>query len=203
MFEDWKPTELIALAAVAATWAAVVATCAGMYVSRRTTLTALDKQIDTQIKIATLQHREASTANKRQDWINQLRQLLARFLAIAPLIKNKERREEAYRTFLSVYSEVELMLNPLESDHQKLLSILEKYFRSVDASEMMFVEQAMETPRRNLLVARAQIVLKREWQLVKTGSIDPEALRGLYEIAEKLSAAAESQEADLRKRQRG
>lgn len=195
MFEDWKPAELIALVAV-------VVTGVGMYVNRKTTLASIDKQTKTQLEVAELQHREASVANKRQDWINQLRSLLARFLATAPLIRNKAKRDEGYGTFLAVYSEFQLMLNPLEKDHQILLEALEKYFRSVDAPEPMLTDQSLEMPRRDLLVARAQVVLKREWLLVKTGRVDEAALKGLYENAEKYATVVDRLESDLRKRER-
>ena len=122
---------------------------------------------------ANRQSRVAVLSTNRQAWINALREALAEFAALAHTISKVEdqslRLSKAERIFV-LNAKILLMLNPKESDHQQLISILNSVASATAqtmASPTDKVASQKVTTESNKIVPLAQSVLKREWERVK------------------------------------
>ena len=124
-------------------------------------------------------------STNRQRWIEQLRDLLAEFIAqlgtvwviratwqgkwdkgLAPIAADPARVEKMQRLLL-VQWKIRLMLNPTEADHQELYAAVEK------ALDRLREERSEETETATDIEAISrlgQMILKREWQRVKSGT---------------------------------
>lgn len=148
---------------------AMIASIAGPYVNTR---------------IAKIQFRADVLSVNRQKWIETMRDLVAslnsQFLTVAAIRQSVEeptsiviaRDPELFRrveNLLRTVSKIELMLNPLERDHQQLNALMKE---GVDQLRSPPPEQRIED--RFEIISRditqiSQAILKREWLRVKRG----------------------------------
>ena len=108
----------------------------------------------------------------RQAWINELRRKVsvlmgdATFYAAAAAHPS-ENTETAYRVLSEIQQEIELMINPSETDHQDLVSSIGAMMRAMNkviSGKAPFDE--FKTEQRKV-VALAQKIFKTEWDRVK------------------------------------
>lgn len=112
----------------------------------------------------------------RQAWINELRDAISDFVArvemgqvvTSGLLSDDEtvrhdaavRRREHFERTAQIKARIELLVNPNEAGHQELVRLVsvahQAYTREVDAG-----------PSLRALVAQVQVVLKKEWNVVK------------------------------------
>ncbi|HVS26551.1 MAG TPA: hypothetical protein VHE58_04545 [Burkholderiales bacterium] len=119
------------------------------------------------------QSRIAVRATNRQAWINSLRDAFAEFISLASLLSLVPAGRELYEkverlAFLE--AKIKLLLNPKETDHQQLMSLVGDTRRAVAAT----IRTSREEKDHELLVEDVkalvplvQAVLKREWERVK------------------------------------
>ena len=124
-------------------------------------------------------------STNRQRWIEQLRDLLAEFIAqlgtvwviratwqgkwdkgLAPIAADPARLEKMQRLLL-VQWKIRLMLNPTEADHQELYQAIE---RSLDRLREERSEETETATDIETISRMGQMILKREWQRVKSGT---------------------------------
>jgi hypothetical protein len=121
------------------------------------------------IRIAKIQIVSAS----RQAWINDLRNQIVELNAISvDLAKDEftnahiDQRMAALRAATQAKSRLELLLNPHEKEHDMLLQL---------AHELLSLSSNAASPtaigeKRSELLDQAKVVLKKEWNRVKTGT---------------------------------
>ena len=136
------------------------------------------------LRMTRAQIRATVVSSNRQRWIETLRDLVAAFCAqavVAAPIRAKifgekgillstdtvtlEKIEEVVRTF----TKIQLMINPLETDHQELVAVLTRIVATLRSTPL---DAALETSIDELVeevVRRSQAILKREWARVKIG----------------------------------
>lgn len=135
-------------------------------------------------RIARIQFKANVLSVNRQKWIETLRDLVAslnsQFLAAAAIRPTVEeptgiviaRDPELFKrveNLLRTVSKIELLLNPLEQDHQQLKALMMKgvdQLRSPPPGQG--IEERIEAITRDITQV-AQAVLKREWVRVKRG----------------------------------
>ena len=104
----------------------------------------------------------------RQQWINSLRDTLSTFISLAEytnVIENKIKIKEAFREITAAEFKIELLLNPLEEDHNKLIEKMRKirdliYFFPDNDTLDTHIDELLEISKK---------ILKREWNVVKKG----------------------------------
>ncbi|WP_018897708.1 hypothetical protein [Rhizobium sp. 2MFCol3.1] len=136
------------------------------------------------MRMGRAQIRASVISNNRQRWIETLRDLIAAFCAqvttAAPMRRTLldanggilvtdpdilNRLQEIMKTFTMI----RLMTNPLEADHQELITVLTKTMTTLRTAPLdedldPSVRQAVEE-----VVQKSQVILKREWSRVKAG----------------------------------
>lgn len=135
-------------------------------------------------RIATFRFKADVLSVNRQKWIETMRDLVAslnsQFLTVAAIRQTVEeptsiviaRDPELFRrveNLLRTASKIELMLNPLEQDHQQLNALMKDgidQLRSPPAG--LEIECRIEVISHDITKV-AQAVLKREWVRVKRG----------------------------------
>ena len=207
-FAKWQPGEINAFASILTALAAlIVSPIINHILSKRQNRTALHvverqisasadlgaKQIESSLQIAEAQIEASSISTKRQEWINSLRAELTTILALVGEINGSSQEFQAIHSrFLTAFSKIELLLNPLEMDHGALIDAIDSYYRAITVPSLDW--KANENNYRRLLVLRAQLVLKKEWTVIRFGTPDENRL---IEIRTKISAV-ETKVIDIR-----
>lgn len=135
-------------------------------------------------RIATFRFKADVLSVNRQKWIETMRDLVAslnsQFLTVAAIRQTVEeptsiviaRDPELFRrveSLLRTVSKIELMLNPLEQDHQQLNALMREGVDWLRAPPPeLDIEDRIEVISRDITQA-AQAILKREWLRVKRG----------------------------------
>jgi hypothetical protein len=97
-------------------------------------------------------------AEFRQEWINALRDDLARFHAIGTTPDQNPMLE---RKFYELGTRIELRMNTMDPDYDRLLEIMYRHFDSADGD---IFQKYQNNPE---FVAVSQRILKREWERLK------------------------------------
>ena len=132
------------------------------------------KQNETQLLIAERNIRSAVHSRNRQEWINTLRSKIAEFISLTVTLRiqygvkpePKENIFESGRELFLLGTQIELMLNPAETDHAELSGFLDKVSKGLTELDNPQSEIAMLDAVGDMLPL-AQRILKREWQRVK------------------------------------
>ncbi len=139
------------IAAVVAAIAAIVGPLATTRISRRQTISAL-----------------------RQQWIDHLRDDISEFLSIInhyllytyiPVESEDELRQ--YRRLLYLEAKIQMMVNPKEEDHQKMIELIGLLITTIHKTEKEKQRLDKIASLHNSLIALSQQILKREWERVK------------------------------------
>jgi hypothetical protein len=134
------------------------------------------KQIEASTDLARKQITATLVSANRQNWINVLRDSIAGFLAAhseysrhfeTGSFNQVASAEKAW--FLS--AKIGLMLNPLEEDHDKLITLLECAFGELGKhkGDDMNVRIKLVLNQREEIIRLSQRILKSEWERVKKG----------------------------------
>jgi len=114
----------------------------------------------------------------RQTWINRLRDELATLVGIVHHLPSAHANESIstdaaiaeYGKFVEKFQVIKLLINPKEEDHQELIRLIDsankKIIESINKKQANASEFEVAGQR---IVAQAQVVLKREWERVKSG----------------------------------
>jgi hypothetical protein len=103
----------------------------------------------------------------RQEWINNLRSLLAEIASSCLHYYQsgyEDRTEEEYRRIKDIEHKILFMINPNEIEHQNLVKIIRKMAESLDRGKQGdddFIASYKE------LLSEGRNVLKKEWNVVK------------------------------------
>jgi hypothetical protein len=203
-FSRWQPGEINALASILTALAAlIVAPIVGHIASKRQRQTSLQvverqisasarvasEQIEASLKIAQTQIEATSISTKRQEWINTLRNELTTILALVSEIGGSPQEfPRIHSKFITAFSKIQLLLNPLENDHSALTKAIDAYYRAITASGIGLEWKANEDNYRGLLVLQSQLILKKEWTVIRFGTSDENRLIGIREEISVLEA---------------
>jgi hypothetical protein len=121
----------------------------------------------------------------RQKWIESLRDLIAELISLfatalvvklewkenwdrglGPLRANPKLIQKLERIVL-VQWKIRLLINPTEHDHEQLYLAIVSAFRRLETVDM---HQADTEADMDHIATLAQVILKREWQRVKSGT---------------------------------
>lgn len=125
--------------------------------------------------IARKQITNAGVTQFRQNWIDNLRDAISIYVAKAEMITildfdDDESYLEHFKELSQMQHKIELLLNPNESDHQEIVTLINNirdiiHDEEIDEKELdkktdNYIDRLMEVTKR---------VLKREWNIVKKG----------------------------------
>ena len=123
-------------------------------------------------KIAKRQISASTVTTSRRRWINDLRDAIADFNAKASMIYSLARNHHAdehsiprIEELVQLNYKIELLINPSEEDHAKIVKIVDHITASLRANE---IGDELDGNKKEL-ISLAQKVLKREWERVKKG----------------------------------
>ena len=163
------------LTAITAVLAVIVGPFVALRVAKRQSETALSvgsKQSDTSQSIAKLQASTNVLSKNRQEWINTLRNEISESLVcvihastISAIVKTEDRVTSILETMKDVLlhlSNARLLINPNETDHKSLIAKMEEMYYGLKTPDYNFRQAETE------LTLLAQVVLKREWERVKS-----------------------------------
>lgn len=126
------------------------------------------------IYIARKQIRASVISTNRQVWINSLRNTIADYLAKQAIVRNLNRLQHADGDSLSriedtvrLAGQIELLMNPNESDHAELVKLVCDMTNSLNAQDE--ANKNFDVEHRERVVTLSQAILKREWNRVKRG----------------------------------
>lgn len=145
-------------------------------ISALTALVAVIVGPSVSVYLAKRQIHASVVSSNRQKWIDNLRDQLSeiitsiRILGLHRNMGNIEQEEFDRRLEKLVLMEtkINLLLNPLESDHKAISETIHKAIEKLFAGDEREKRVAV-TELSTSLMAQAQVILKREWQRVKLG----------------------------------
>jgi hypothetical protein len=154
-----------------------IAIVVSLTTSRRTltaTINSTNKQLQSNREIAERNVRADVISANRQDWINALRTEIAHALKDLRLIRTQfahldnAQRREILSDFTFRQNMIHLLINPRESDHQRLCKTLSSALHSLATAKPDPDETAKKFDAfGDEIVAISQEILKREWERVK------------------------------------
>ena len=103
----------------------------------------------------------------RQAWIDKLRELLAEFTSDTLHYWEAgfdDRKETEYRRLALLETQIQLMLNPNETDHQRLECLMHRMVHDLSTGRGQNSEYPNLHPE---MIALSRRILKREWDRVK------------------------------------
>lgn len=136
------------------------------------------------LAVAKRQFNATVLSANRQKWIETLRNTLAELLALlvaALVVKSKWKNQwdkgrgplnadaallEKLERIVLTQSKIRLLLNPAESDHERLHQAIVAAFKRLQSEESVDSETEADV---EAITALAQSILQREWQRVKLG----------------------------------
>jgi hypothetical protein len=137
------------------------------------------RQIASAEEIARLQIRASVVSTNRQDWINTLRDAIAEFLSKEAMARTFNRLHHAdaeslgrIQEVLRLNCKITLLINSRESDHARLVKLIDKMTNSINGSnktsdELRQIDASINDLRIET-VTLSQAILKREWERVKS-----------------------------------
>lgn len=113
-----------------------------------------------------LKSQEAIISNNRQDWIDSLRNELSSLLSHLTqyTIASDERQDQIFSKIWKEVYKIELLLNPNEDNHKKLINEVRKAFSLCGKPD----EEKEFKTQTELVLKLSKKVLKIEWQRVKS-----------------------------------
>ena len=150
-----KVAIISAIAAIVAAVVAAIATIVGpivtTHISRRQTVSTL-----------------------RQQWIDHLRDDISEFLSLinhyllyTDIPLETEDELSRYRRLLYLEAKIQMMVNPKEKDHQKLIELIGLLITTIHRTKTEKQRMDEISSHHNSLITLSQKILKREWERVK------------------------------------
>ncbi|MEQ9618786.1 MAG: hypothetical protein RIG61_06400 [Deltaproteobacteria bacterium] len=115
-------------------------------------------------------------SNKRQEWINTLRDTISEFQSVLVSLnffidttgKFNEEKQKEYQVIIQkvafLRSKINLLINPVENDHKELSDLTRNALDMVTKRDMKKLDECMTG-----LTSVGQRILKHEWERVKEG----------------------------------
>ena len=106
------------------------------------------------------------TAPMRQAWINKLRELLAELTSSALhyyVAGFEDRTDKEYQRVTLLEAHIQLMLNPNEKDHQRLVGLMRSMVNEIEKSGRSREFESLHPE----VIALSQKILKGEWDRVR------------------------------------
>jgi hypothetical protein len=192
--KDGATTAILLLSATIALIAMVVGPAISLLIAKKQITSGFEtqrQQTDTAIRVARLNFNAMVVSTNRQRWIDNLRDTLAEFLAFARSVASHLRARrfgtglpDQVRRMLELSTKVELFLNPIEPDHVEFvnrLHELQSAAMSRDAASLPTEVLDADAERLDSLVSelttRAKLILKAEWNRVKDGEPEQQAVK--------------------------
>ena len=153
--KEMQVAMISAIAAIIAAAVAAIATVVGPLVTTRIS-------------------RRQTVSTLRQQWIDRLREDISEFLSLInhyllyteiPLETEDEQR--SYRRLLYLEAKIQMMVNPKEEDHLKLIELIGLLITTIHGSKSEEKRMDIISTNHNKLIALSQQILKREWERVK------------------------------------
>jgi len=128
------------------------------------------------IWVAQKQARVTVLSNNRQAWINTLRDQVSEFISICVLIhagewsqRQEKEFDEKFERLVLVESKINLLINPKEDDHRRLVELLADARRTLGNRAKERDNQKYDEWKTlyKQFVPLTQSILKREWERVK------------------------------------
>lgn len=124
--------------------------------------------------IAKKQITNAGVTQFRQQWIDNLRNSISDYISKAEFllleIKTNQRNDHnlivIYQELLKLRYKIDLMLNPSEDDHKKIIDFLVKIRNGIYDTNVTVSALQTEISQLNEFTKK---VLKKEWNVVKSG----------------------------------
>jgi len=122
------------------------------------------------------QSRVAVLSANRQAWINTLRDLISEYMSISGLIhagdwssRTEIEFDQKMERLALLNAKIRLMLNPNETDHQRLSTLLGELLLTMGGRASAGNKRDAQKARTIIeeLVPLSQSILKREWERVK------------------------------------
>jgi hypothetical protein len=112
----------------------------------------------------------------RQAWINDLRNSISEFLSVTAQLRYVVATSPApewpnapgFERAIFLRSRIALLINPNESDHRRLLILIDESF-SITTSLQDGAALRRSTELHHEITTQSQSILKREWERVKAG----------------------------------
>jgi P pilus assembly chaperone PapD len=127
------------------------------------------------IYVARRQIRASVVSNNRQQWIDNLRDTIADFLAKQLMVRSLSRQAHADESsipriedVLRLVNKIELLVNPMEQDHAELVQLVCELGDAMNQEKEKNKSFDVD-PHVKRIVALSQAILKREWERVKRG----------------------------------
>ncbi len=144
------------------------------------TLTALGAIIIGSIvslKIAKRQISASTVTTSRQQWINNLRDTIADFLAKTSMVYCLAKKHYANDQSIprieqvsQLNNRIHLLINPNEDDHAKLASLVDDISKSLKLAQTEGKDLIRDFgDKQDEVLILSQKILKREWERVKSG----------------------------------
>jgi hypothetical protein len=131
------------------------------------------KQIESSAELAQQQIKASLVSANRQKWINTLRDDLALFLSKTTMLPIRITENQ----FLNILEDVvrldwkiHLLINPNEQNHKALVLLtaeLTEFTRQLATGEGNDGTSKQAKEKRKEIVALAQVILKKEWEVLK------------------------------------
>jgi hypothetical protein len=137
------------------------------------------------LTVAQRQFNATVISANRQKWIETMRDTLAELIALiraALVVKSKWKDKwdrglgplnadpamlDKFEHIVLAQSKIELLMNPIDGDHQRLYETIESAIERLRAEESLEAETLHDI---RTITALGQAILKREWQRVKIGA---------------------------------
>ena len=169
-----QSTDVSTLSLIVAILAVIVSPAVSWCIARQQVRSSLEKsrqQVRSSLEIAN----KGIVKPMRQAWIDKLRELLAEFASSTRhywAAGFEDRTDEEYRHLTLLETRIQLMLNPNESDHCDLESLVHRMVRELDHGPGGRGKYPDLHPE---MIALSRKILKREWDRVRK-PIRPAAL---------------------------
>ncbi len=148
--------EFLSITQPSATAVAGLLSCLAVIASAYISSTIAKKNIELNRKQLKFNH-ELKLAEFRQKWIDNLRDTMAEFQAIGTHPKTDQILE---KDFYKLGTKIQLLMNPADSEYDKLHSIMYEYYYAQTPDEKNNLDDTF--------VKLCQGILKREWDRLKS-----------------------------------
>ncbi|MFN8231155.1 MAG: hypothetical protein U0V03_09575 [Bacteroidia bacterium] len=124
--------------------------------------------------IAKKQITNAGVTQFRQQWIDNLRNCISEYISKAEFLlleikinnKNEQSLVDIYQDLIKLRYKIDLMLNPNEDDHKKIIEYLKNIRNGIYDNNVTAENIQTEIAQLNEFT---KTVLKKEWNVVKSG----------------------------------
>lgn len=137
------------------------------------------------LHVGRTQMRLTVRAANRQHWIDEFRELIAHFcseIAIAAqgrekivrdgkiIIESESEYLQAFRRLIYTANKIRLMVNPMDAEHQALLTLMNTMFERLRAAPQDHDLQSEGQIYVGEIVTKSLAIIRQEWLLVQRGA---------------------------------